>query len=90
MPGPIARLATVLLLTALANTASATVYVPGQYRNGVYVRPHFVGVPEQAREPQLALPGEEDQVRRLELMKEEALQQAPASPLPEREISPES
>jgi hypothetical protein len=30
-----------------ATTASATVYVPGQYKNGIYIRPHFLDSPDQ-------------------------------------------
>jgi hypothetical protein len=31
-----------------ATSASATVYVPGQYKDGIYIRPHFLDSPEQA------------------------------------------
>lgn len=44
-------------------SASATVYVPGQYRSdGIYIRPHFKAstkiVPEIARFPPLHQPGD--------------------------------
>jgi hypothetical protein len=32
-------------LMAGAGTASAAVYVPGQYRDGIYTRPHFLDSP---------------------------------------------
>ncbi len=48
----------VVLMLALgvvgaAGMASATVYVPGYIRDGVYVRPHFVSAPEQTYRPKL-------------------------------------
>jgi hypothetical protein len=32
-------------VVAAADSASATVYVPGQYRDGVYTHPHFQDAP---------------------------------------------
>jgi len=39
-----------------ATTASATVYVPGQYKNGIYIRPHFLDSPDQVYGGPLLLP----------------------------------
>lgn len=41
---------------AAATSASATVYVPGQYKDGIYVRPHFLDAPGQAPVGTLLLP----------------------------------
>lgn len=41
---------------AAATSAWATVYVPGQYKNGIYVRPHFLDSPEQVYGGPLLLP----------------------------------
>ena len=38
-------LALVLGAVALADPAAATVYVPGQYKDGIYIRPHFLDFP---------------------------------------------
>ncbi len=40
-------LAPLLVLGAVvaAGSASATIYVPGQYRDGVYTHPHFLDAP---------------------------------------------
>jgi hypothetical protein len=32
-------------VVAAAGSASATIYVPGQYRDGVYTHPHFLDAP---------------------------------------------
>jgi hypothetical protein len=42
-----------------ATSASATVYVPGQYRNGIYIRPHFLDSPDQVYGGPLLLPPDE-------------------------------
>jgi hypothetical protein len=50
------RLGVVMLalgVVGAAGTASATVYVPGYIRDGVYVRPHFVSAPERPYRPKL-------------------------------------
>jgi hypothetical protein len=39
-----------------ATSASATVYVPGQYKNGIYIRPHFLDSPDQVYGGPLLLP----------------------------------
>jgi hypothetical protein len=35
----------VLGMVAAAGPASGTIYVPGQYRDGVYTHPHFLDAP---------------------------------------------
>ena len=39
-----------------ATSAWATVYVPGQYKNGIYIRPHFLDSPDQVYDAPLLLP----------------------------------
>jgi hypothetical protein len=39
-----------------ATSAMATVYVPGQYKDGIYIRPHFLDAPGQAPVLPLLLP----------------------------------
>jgi hypothetical protein len=39
-----------------ATSAYATVYVPGQYKNGIYIRPHFLDSPDQVYGGPLLLP----------------------------------
>jgi hypothetical protein len=39
-----------------AASASAAVYVPGQYRDGIYIRPHFLDFPGQTVGGPLLLP----------------------------------
>jgi hypothetical protein len=39
-----------------ATSAMATVYVPGQYKDGIYIRPHFLDAPDQAPVVPLLLP----------------------------------
>lgn len=41
---------------AAAGSAAATVYVPGQYKDGVYIRPHFLDFPGQTLRGRLLLP----------------------------------
>ena len=41
-----AALLLALGVLAAAGSASATIYVPGHIRDGVYTRPHFVASPE--------------------------------------------
>lgn len=41
-------LALVFGTIAVASPAAATVYVPGQYKDGIYIRPHFLDGPGQA------------------------------------------
>ena len=49
-------LALVFGWVAAAGSAAATVYVPGQYKDGVYVRPHFLDFPGQTLGGPLLLP----------------------------------
>ena len=49
-------LALVLGALAMASAAVATVYVPGQYKDGIYVRPHFLDFPGQSSGGPLLLP----------------------------------
>jgi hypothetical protein len=53
--------ASALFLGAMlaATSASATVYVPGNYKNGIYIRPHFLDSPDQVYGGTLLLPPEE-------------------------------
>jgi hypothetical protein len=41
---------------ATAGSAAATVYVPGQYKDGIYIRPHFLDFPGQRIGGPLLLP----------------------------------
>jgi hypothetical protein len=49
-------LALVLGAVAVAGPAAATVYVPGQYKDGIYIRPHFLDFPGQSSGGPLLLP----------------------------------
>jgi hypothetical protein len=49
-------LALVCGAVALASPAAATVYVPGQYKDGIYIRPHFLDFPGQNIGGPLLLP----------------------------------
>jgi hypothetical protein len=43
-----------------ATSASATVYVPGQYHKGIYIRPHFLDYPGQTIGGPLLLPPDDE------------------------------
>jgi hypothetical protein len=45
-----------LAVVLVAASALAMVYVPGQYKDGIYVRPHFLDFPEQTIGGPLLLP----------------------------------
>ena len=45
-----------LAAVVVAAPAAATVYVPGQYKDGIYVRPHFLDFPGQTIGGPLLLP----------------------------------
>jgi hypothetical protein len=45
-----------LMSGAVASPAAATVYVPGQYKDGIYIRPHFLEFPGQSSGGPLLLP----------------------------------
>jgi hypothetical protein len=49
-------LALILGGVALASPAASTVYVPGQYKDGIYIRPHFLDFPGQTIGGPLLLP----------------------------------
>jgi hypothetical protein len=52
----LAAFALVLGWIVAGASASATVYVPGKFHNGVYIRPHFLDYPGQASGGPLLLP----------------------------------
>ena len=56
-------LALVLGAVALASPAAATVYVPGQYKDGIYIRPHFLDFPGQTIGGPLLLPPDLEAIR---------------------------
>jgi hypothetical protein len=45
MPWLVAPLFALGVVTAAGPATSAVIYVPGQYRDGVYVHPHFLEAP---------------------------------------------
>ena len=59
-------LALVLGAVALASPATATVYVPGQYKDGIYIRPHFLDFPGQTIGGPLLLPPDLEAAREKE------------------------
>ena len=52
----LAASALVVASIVAGTSASATVYVPGKYHNGVYIRPHFLDHPGQTIGGPLLLP----------------------------------
>jgi hypothetical protein len=44
------------VVTVATPPAVAPVYVPGQYKDGIYIRPHFLDAPGQAPVVPLLLP----------------------------------
>jgi hypothetical protein len=61
-------------------SALATVYVPGKYHNGVYVRPHFLDYPGQTIGGPLLLPPDDAAAK--------AKEEAPGRILLEPETAP--
>ena len=59
-------LALVLGAVALASPAAATVYVPGQYKDGIYIRPHFLDFPGETIGGPLLLPPDLEAAREKE------------------------
>jgi hypothetical protein len=55
----LAASALVFASIAAATPVLATVYVPGQYKNGIYIRPHFLDSPDQVYGGPLLLPPDE-------------------------------
>lgn len=45
------------VMLATAHGVWASIYVPGQIRNGIYIRPHFVSAPNAAFGPNSGLKG---------------------------------
>jgi len=45
MPWLVAPLVALGVVTAAGSAASAVIYVPGQYRDGIYTHPHFLDTP---------------------------------------------
>jgi hypothetical protein len=56
----LAFLALVLGAVTVAGPTAATVYVPGQYKDGIYVRPHFLDFPGQIVGRPLLLPPDDE------------------------------
>jgi hypothetical protein len=54
----VAALATIIV----ADIARASIYVPGQLRDGIYVRPHFLASPDQTYHPKLLIETERDRI----------------------------
>ncbi len=44
-----------LLSLVVVEAVQAQIYVPGQLRNGIYIRPHFVAAPQPAAEASISL-----------------------------------
>jgi hypothetical protein len=51
-----------LATIVVADIARASIYVPGQLRDGIYVRPHFLASPDQTYHPKLLIETERDRV----------------------------
>jgi hypothetical protein len=62
---------------AVATGASATVYVPGQYKDGIYVRPHFLDFPGQVVGRPLLLPPDEEAAKAKEALGPTMLDRTP-------------
>jgi hypothetical protein len=60
-----------------ATGASATVYVPGHYKDGIYVRPHFLDFPGQVVGRPLLLPPDEQAAKAKEALGPTMLDRAP-------------
>lgn len=65
---------------AVAGPALATVYVPGHYKDGIYVRPHFLDFPGQAVGGPLLLPPDQQAARE----KEQAADRFEFAPVPRK------
>jgi hypothetical protein len=63
-----------------AASASATVYAPGQYKDGVYVRPHFLDFPGQALGRPLLLPPDAEAAKDKEMPAPIVLEPQPLRP----------
>lgn len=76
----LAASALVLGSIVAATSAAATVYVPGQYDKGIYIRPHFLDYPGQTIGGPLLLPPDDEAAK--------AKQQAPGPLMLEPEPAP--
>jgi hypothetical protein len=65
----------------VADIARASIYVPGQLRDGVYVRPHFVTSPDQAYHPKFLIETERDRAEQKMGPVPPTVQPSPAKPL---------
>ena len=63
-----------------AAPASATVYVPGQYKDGIYVRPHFLDFPGQSVGRPLLLPPDQEAAKAKEALGSTMMDRAPVLP----------
>jgi hypothetical protein len=65
----------------VADIARASIYVPGQLRDGIYVRPHFVTSPDQAYHPKFLIETERDGADQKMGPAPRLVQPSPAKPL---------
>jgi len=65
-----------------ADFASATVYVPGQYKDGIYVRPHFLDFPGQPVGGPLLLPPDQEAAKAKEALGSTMMDPLPGPPKP--------
>jgi hypothetical protein len=74
----------------VADIARASIYVPGQLRDGIYTRPHFLASPNQTPHPRFLVETERDRLGQKMAPQQPPAEQrmpAPAKPLgapPER------
>ena len=73
----LAVLALVLGAVAVAGPAAATVYVPGQYKDGIYIRPHFLDGTGQAPAGIMLLPTDLEAAKAKEALGPTMLDRAP-------------
>jgi hypothetical protein len=79
----LAASALVLSWVAAASPAAATVYVPGHYKDGIYVRPHFLDYPGQSPGGPLLLPPDQEAAKAKEAQDQIMLErEAPGKPQP--------
>ena len=74
-----ALMVSALILGAAASVgpAAATVYVPGQYKDGIYIRPHFADGAGQAPIDIMLLPPEMEAAKAKEALGPTMLDRAP-------------
>ena len=61
-------------------SASATVYVPGHYHKGIYIRPHFLDYPGQTTGGPLLLPPDDEAAKAKEMAPDPAMLEPQAVP----------